>query len=422
LQVTGKLTPDLSKVYLEDRLSALNHMDILRTLLFEVDGEDAIKELPLGIHGGFGYDFVRQFETVPKLPQDSMSDVDYVFYLATRAFVVDHNIGKTYIVSVVPDQKFVAEAQGELSSLFNLLQQPFDFEYAPIQLGEFYSDTKEEDYLENVEKIKQRIFKGDAFQVQYGQLKTADFHGDSFHVYDSLKKLNPSPFMFYMRDQKGVLLGASPELSISVSFDEESKDRVIEITPIAGTKPRGRLAGKINKNIDQRYAMALQTDKKELAEHVMLIDLARNDVASIAKSGSTYVKESLTVKKFSHVQHLVSRVRGNLRDEYDAFTAYLATMNMGTLTGAPKPSALNIISEFEVNERGYYGGAFGFITHAGDMETAIVIRSMRIKDDKVYLRASAGIVADSIAEHEWQETEVKMRSCVVALEKAEKTS
>ena len=245
-------------------------------------------------------------------------------------------------------------------------------------------------------------------------MRSADFSGDAFAVYQQLKAVNPSPYSFFMRDHQGVLLGCSPELALRVTGDDK-KGRTVEIDPIAGTKPRGLFADGVDIHKDSRYEIALKLDEKELAEHVMLIDLARNDIASIAKPGTTIVKRALFIEKYSHVQHLVSEVMGALREDIDALTAYIATMNMGTLTGAPKPMAQQIIAAHEANGRGYFGGGFGVITFSGEMETAIVIRSLRFKRGKVYARAAAGIVADSVPESEYEETLHKMRATLQVL-------
>lgn len=401
--ISGVLKPDLAQVELQQRLLAVNHMSLLRALRFEL--ETTYPDLPLGLFGGFAYSMVRQYEHVPLAKQDLLHEEDYRFYLGTRVCIVDHARAKTYFISLqsAQDLKELVQAANDIKPLA----------FGAVSVGGFQSDTSVEDYLKNVERLKEHIFQGDIFQVQYGRSVSADFSGDAFKVYSVLKKLNPSPFMFYRVDPAGVLLAASPELALSV--EHHAQGRCVTITPIAGTKARGFINGVPDRELDQRYAISLQTDKKELAEHVMLIDLARNDIATIAKPCTTHVDESLIVKKYAHVQHLVSRVSGLLRDDIDELTAYLATMNMGTLTGAPKPMAMKLIAEFEKTERGYYGGGFGFITYRGELEMAIIIRAIRIKNGVAYLRACAGIVADSVPMSEYMETENKMRSTQAAL-------
>ena len=193
------------------------------------------------------------------------------------------------------------------------------------------------------------------------------------------------------------------------------KEKIVEIRPIAGTKPRGIVNNDIDKDLDSRYETELKIDEKELAEHTMLIDLARNDIAKVSKPGSRYVNEPFIVEKYSHVQHLVSNVKGTLKDDLDALHAYLASMNMGTLTGAPKIEAMKLIRQVEKTKRGFYGGAVGYITPNGDLDSAIVIRSMRLKDNKAYIRAGAGIVYDSIPKNEFEETEKKAKACLKAI-------
>ena len=221
--------------------------------------------------------------------------------------------------------------------------------------------------------------------------------------------------MFYINNDDDVLLGASPEMSLRIQGDE---NKVVEIRPIAGTKPRGLIGNKIDIDLDSRYETELKIDEKEISEHVMLVDLARNDVAKISKPGTRYVDEPFVVEKYSHVQHLVSNVRGILKDNLDALHAYLATMNMGTLTGAPKVEAMRLLRLYEKTKRGFYGGSVCYITPSGDFDSAIIIRSIRIKKNKAYVRAGAGIVHESIPESEFLETERKAMACLKAIELA----
>lgn len=218
--------------------------------------------------------------------------------------------------------------------------------------------------------------------------------------------------MFYINTPNTVLLGASPELNLRVSGTQE---RQVEIRPIAGTKPRGKINGKIDPDTDFRYEAELKLDRKELAEHMMLVDLARNDIARVAKKGSRIVTELLTVEKYESVMHLVSNVKGTLDDNYDALIAYLATMNMGTLTGAPKIEAMKIIRQLEKNKRGYYGGAVMYLTVDGQFDSCITIRSMQIKDHTAYIRAGGGVVYDSVPKTEFEETQHKANSCLRAV-------
>jgi anthranilate synthase component 1 len=219
--------------------------------------------------------------------------------------------------------------------------------------------------------------------------------------------------MFYLNTPNTILMGSSPELNLRVSG---TKKRSVEIRPIAGTKPRGKVNGRIDPDTDFRYEAELKLDRKELAEHIMLVDLARNDIARVAKPGSRVVTELLTVEKYASVQHLVSNVKGILAENLDALSAYLATMNMGTLTGAPKIEAMKLIRMLEKTKRGYYGGAVMYLTVDGQFDSCITIRSLQVKDHKAYIRVGAGIVHDSVPKTEFEETEHKANSCRHAVE------
>jgi anthranilate synthase component 1 len=221
--------------------------------------------------------------------------------------------------------------------------------------------------------------------------------------------------MFYLHTENTHLIGASPELNLRVSG---KKDRIVQIRPIAGTKPRGWVAGAIDPETDMRYEAELNLDHKELAEHMMLVDLARNDIARVSIPGSRLVNEMLTVERYESVMHLVSNVRGKLRPDLDALSAYLATMNMGTLTGAPKIEAMKIIRLLEKNKRGYYGGAVMYLTVDGQFDSCITIRSLQIRNRTAYIRVGAGIVHDSIPAAEFQETQHKAQSCLKAIRSA----
>jgi len=231
-------------------------------------------------------------------------------------------------------------------------------------------------------------------------------------VYRRLRELNPSPYMFYLNTPNTILLGSSPELNLRVSGTDT---RNVEIRPIAGTKPRGRVGKDIDADTDFRYEAELKLDRKELAEHMMLVDLARNDIARVAEPGSRVVTELLIAEKYASVQHLVSNVKGELAKELDALNAYLATMNMGTLTGAPKIEAMKLIRLYEKTKRGYYGGAVMYLTVDGQFDSCITIRSLQIKDHTAYVRVGAGIVHDSVPKTEFEETEHKADSCLRAV-------
>jgi anthranilate synthase component 1 len=412
-RIEGRLDTVLGQVCFDARLSSASHAGILRALLLDFEAPESEPPVPFGLFGCFAYDFVRQFEDVPRPRADVLGDPDYVFYLATRFFLTDHARRRTRLVSVIPGEGFEAEAEEDLARMTEAANDRSPLPAEECRAGEFRSDTSEGEFHEGVRFLKRAVAEGRVFQTVYGRMLDAEFHGSPFAAYRRLERCNPSPYLFYLRDERGALLGASPELAVRVSHDGDR--RLVELRPIAGTKPRGLVDGSVDPALDERYETALRSDAKELAEHTMLIDLARNDVASVSETGTTRLVRGFAVEKYSLVQHLVSTVRGTLRDGIDSLGAYLATMNMGTLTGAPKPEAMKLVSEVEKSARGFFGGGVGFLTAGGEMETAIVIRAMRILDDRVYVRAGAGIVADSIPGHEWTETERKARSCIQAL-------
>jgi anthranilate synthase component 1 len=275
------------------------------------------------------------------------------------------------------------------------------------------SDMIKDEYCDKVRILKRHIVNGDIFQCVLSRTISTDFQSEPLEVYRRLRQSNPSPYMFFIKSEDGILLGSSPERCIGVKGDNGIK--TVEIRPIAGTKPRGIINERLDKDLDNRFETELKLDPKELAEHTMLVDLARNDVAKVSVSGTRHVSEPFIVEKYSHVQHLVSSVSGILKPELDPLHAYLASMNMGTLTGAPKIEAMKLLREHEKNKRGFYGGSVFYITPSKDFDSAIVIRSMRLKGNRAYIRAGAGIVYDSIPEKEFDETERKASACINAL-------
>jgi len=449
--IKGKLKPKRGAVSEDERLKLKNHTDILRTIAFKFKPVSKPFIPYCGLFGAISYDFIDQFEDLPKNKKDILNDADYIFYFVDNLFMVDHKEQKTYFAAnalVTEDFDDVhAECISKIKNYRTLVSEKSNFENTDgknitngnntknkinknieninneynlnknkaISAVKFESDTSKEEFIETVSKIKKHILAGDVYQCVISRTISTEFNGDAFDIYRKLRDVNPSPYMFYINNSDGVVLGASPEMSLRVEGD---KKKIVEIRPIAGTKPRGISSGKIDMDLDSRYEIELKTDAKEIAEHTMLVDLARNDMARISKPGTRYVDEPYTIEKYSHVQHLVSNVRGVLKDDLDALHAYLATMNMGTLTGAPKVEAMKLIRLYEKTKRGFYGGAVGYLTPSGDMDSAILIRSIRVKDNKAYVRVGAGIVYDSNPESEFIETERKSKACLKAIEGA----
>ena len=273
---------------------------------------------------------------------------------------------------------------------------------------DYRSNFEKEDYLELVEQVKEYIRAGDIFQVVPSQRLEARTCADPASVYRALRVINPSPYMFYLRMDDLSLVGASPEVMVRV------EDRRITVRPIAGTRRRGE-----TEEEDEELEQELLSDPKERAEHTMLVDLGRNDVGRVAKFGSVQLDEVMAIEKYSHVMHIVSNVSGELEDHRTALDALKACLPAGTLSGAPKVRAMEIIDEFEPTKRGPYGGAVGYFDFSGNMDTCIAIRTIVMKGDRAYVQAGGGIVADSDPEAEFEETLNKARALLRAIEIAE---
>jgi len=416
--ITGRVRKVEKTVDEQSRLKSTNQMDVLRAVAFAFKLASKPFRVTCGLFGALSYDFIDQFEKLPPNKEDLLGNPDYELYFADNIFLMDHEHGQGYIIVnvVVTDEDrdvAVTEAQERFDYYSNLAR--FDVPEGRRYSGspvESCSDTSREEYEDMVKAAKRHIIDGDIFQVVLSRTRIEPCPDEPLDVYKRLRKLNPSPYMFYLNTADTVLMGSSPELNLRVSGDGV---RNVEIRPIAGTKPRGRMGQAIDADTDLRYEAELKLDRKELAEHMMLVDLARNDIARVAEPGSRVVTELLTVEKYESVQHLVSNVKGRLAERLDALNAYLATMNMGTLTGAPKIEAMKLIRLFEKTKRGYYGGAVMYLTVDGKFDSCITIRSLQIKEHTAYIRVGAGIVHDSIPKKEFEETEHKAGSCLRAI-------
>jgi anthranilate synthase component 1 len=272
-------------------------------------------------------------------------------------------------------------------------------------LKHFESNFKKEEYLEAVNKIKNYIKEGDVFQVVLAQDFYSKFDLNPFDLYRAIRKLNPSPYMYFLDLEECQVVGSSPEILVRLENDK------LTLRPIAGTRKRGKDPEEDKQNEDD-----LLNDPKELAEHLMLIDLGRNDVGRVSEIGSVKVTDKMVIEKYSHVMHIVSNVVGTLSKDLDYLDALKASLPAGTLSGAPKIRAMEIINELEPSSRGIYGGAIGYISWNGNVDTAIAIRTAVIKDKMIHVGAGAGIVADSIPENEWLECIQKSKAFVDALE------
>jgi anthranilate synthase component I len=417
--ITGTIPAGVGgKLDEQSRLKSVNQMDVLRAVAFAFKLASKPFRVTCGLIGALSYDFIDQFEKLPASEEDLLKNQDYELYFADNIFLVDHARKKGYaVVNVVV-------TNGDREELVKEVQQQFDY-YSTLtkasmpkahphkgKAAEGGTDTDQTAYEAMVKKAKLHIVDGDIFQVVLSRTIMEPCKDEPLDIYKRLRAMNPSPYMFYINTPRTTLIGSSPELNLRVSGLDK---RQVTIRPIAGTKPRGRVDGKLDPDTDFRYEAELKQDRKELAEHMMLVDLARNDIARVAESGTRVVTELLTVEKYASVQHLVSNVKGELRKGLDALSAYLATMNMGTLTGAPKIEAMKIIRQLERTKRGYYGGAVMYLTVDGQFDSCITIRSLQVVDGMAYIRAGGGIVHDSVPATEFEETQHKANSCLRAV-------
>ncbi|MGA2915646.1 MAG: anthranilate synthase component 1 [Sedimentisphaerales bacterium] len=417
-KITGQLSLDHDIIDEQSRLKAVNQMNVIRAVNFAFELSGKPFRVTCGLLGAISYDFIDQFEKLPPNESALLDVPDYEMYFADNIFLMDHKTGDAFVIvnAIITDgnrDEIAADAESCFEHYFKtakaLLPKPIKYT-GPLPNGG--TDTEQPKYEEMVRIAQKHIVDGDIFQVVPSRTIIEPCPDEPLDVYKRLRQLNPSPYMFYLNTPSTVLTGASPELNLRVSG---TKNRQVEIRPIAGTKPRGRVNGKIDPDTDFRYEAELKLDHKELAEHMMLVDLARNDIARVAQKGSRVVTELLVAEKYESVMHLVSNVKGTLSEELDALSAYLATMNMGTLTGAPKIEAMKIIRQLEKNKRGYYGGAVMYLTVDGQFDSCITIRALQVKDHVAYIRAGGGVVYDSVPKTEFQETQHKANSCLKAV-------
>ncbi len=360
-----------------------------------------------GLVGYFGYDTVRYIE--PRLGEcpnpDLINTPDILLMLSDEVVVFDNLSGKLFIVIHVDpaESKALEKGEARLNQLVQLLQQPVkrDAYTAPAEVKEedFVSGFTQEGFESAVEKAREYITAGDIMQVVLSQRMSIPFAAPPVDLYRALRCLNPSPYMFFLNLEDFFVVGSSPEILVRY------EDNKVTVRPIAGTRPRGK-----DEHEDKALEEDLLADPKELAEHLMLIDLGRNDVGRIAETGSVELTDKMVIERYSHVMHIVSNVEGQLKQGMSAMDALRATFPAGTVSGAPKIRAMEIIDELEPVKRGVYAGAVGYLGWNGNMDTAIAIRTAVIKDDTLHIQAGAGIVYDSVPRNEWNETMNKGRA------------
>lgn len=370
-----------------------------------------------GLAGYFGYDAVRYIEKKLEnsCPPDALGCPDILLLQCEEVAVIDNLSGKLYLIVYADPAQPEAYSRGK-KRLRELKEQLKYSVSAPVVRATEHHPAErsfaKDDYLKAVAEAKELIAAGDFMQVQVGQRIHKRYTESPLSLYRALRSLNPSPYMYYYNFGDFQVVGASPE--ILVRHEAVPEGHKVTIRPLAGTRPRGATPEK-----DKATEQELINDPKERAEHVMLIDLARNDIGRIAKTGTVKVTEAFAVERYSHVMHIVSNVEGILNDGMTNMDVLKATFPAGTLTGAPKVHAMEIIDRLEPTKRGIYGGACGYLSYAGDMDLAIAIRTAIVKDGMLYVQAAAGVVADSVPELEWKETEHKARALVRASELVE---
>jgi len=405
----------------KSRLLAINPFQGLR--LFNQLKNQTSHPFAVFLGGVFAFDMMSMTEQLPAVSNGDNTCPDFVYYLAETLVVIDHEAQSTEIIGNIFSGPQASEnlvtIRQRLTDIKNILAEQFVAREVPLdnpkEVNKVVSDISDEQFCNTVNQLKENIRAGDIFQVVPSRTFTLNC-SNTLNAYKALKQSNPSPYMFYLRDSDFCIFGASPESALKY----QHKNRQVEIYPIAGTRPRGfNSDGSISLDLDSRIELELRLDKKELAEHTMLVDLARNDIARVSQAGTRYVADLLKVDRYSHVMHLVSRVCGTLDLDLDALHAYQACMNMGTLSGAPKVKATQLIRAVEGKRRGSYGGAVGYLTGDGEMDTCIVIRSAFVKHGIAHVQAGAGVVYDSDPQSEANETKQKAQAVINAIQNAE---
>lgn len=353
-----------------------------------------------GAVGVVGYDVVRHYEKIGDVPKDEIGIPEVHFMMFEEMVVFDHLEQKIYLVGIaLLDDTNVDGLKMRLLKRKEEIQKGNDGERLPVSISSYEATMSKEDFIDKVKKAKEYIVEGDIFQVVLSQRLKATIEGDPFSFYRKLRVKNPSPYLYYFDFEDYIVAGASPE-----SLIKANNGKVIT-NPIAGTRPRGNTPEE-----DERLATELLLDEKELAEHRMLVDLGRNDVGRVSEFGSITLEKYMVIERYKHVMHIVSEVSGRLKSDYSPIDALIATLPAGTVSGAPKIRAMEIINELEDVKRGVYSGAVGYLSANGNMDFALAIRTMVIRDNQAFIQAGAGIVYDSVPETEYEETLHKLRA------------
>jgi anthranilate synthase component 1 len=397
------------------KMGAPSALDILRQVHAQVLLKNPNLLADFMLAGFFSYDFLDHFEDLPAAATDRFMVPDFLFFLPLTVVSIEHQSRQTRLLChSLGDELNLAEREKmAIATVEKALSIPLQ---QPAKLRNNVSihyqvDIDDEDFCDLIRQCQTSIKAGDVYQIVPSRMFSLSIK-DAVESYRNLRALNPSPYMFFVHTDEWTLFGASPETFIKV----DGGGKHVSIRPIAGTRERGlKSDGRIDIELDARLQASLCLDEKELAEHMMLVDLARNDIASVACAKTRQVKRLLGVDRFSHVMHLVSEVCGDIRPGLDALSAYQSSMNMGTLMGAPKVKAAQLLRQYEPSKRGFYGGAVGYINALGDMDTAIIIRSALVKNGVAFVRAGCGVVADSVPVLEAEETINKAMAVLKAI-------
>jgi len=406
----GKAETSLTADFRETTETSTDIMAALRGFIdaCKVDGMDGLPPMAAGAFGYLGYDMVRHVERLPE-PKPDPNGVPEAMLMRPGVVLIFDGV-RQEIILAAPARSGAKAANDLLDRIEETLDQPMPPSRpsdAPVEKINFASNTTKARYLEMVEKAKSYIHAGDIFQVVPSQRFSAPFERSPFAFYRALRRLNPSPFMFYVNFGDFQVSGSSPEILVRV------RKGVVTVRPIAGTLPRGATP-----ELDEANAQKLISDPKERAEHLMLLDLGRNDVGRVAARGTVEVTESFTIERYSHVMHIVSNVQGVLKDGEDMVSALAAGFPAGTTSGAPKIRAMEIITELEPHARGVYAGGVGYFGAGGDMDTCIALRTAVFKGGRIHVQAGGGVVFDSNPESEFQETIHKASALFRAAEEA----
>ena len=395
-----------------EKITHENPLDYIDSYLksFKIPEDVYLPRYSGGLAGYFGYETIQYIE--PKLAKNYLEDKlglpDVLLMLSDEVIVIDNVSGKLFLVNYIDPSLDNAyeNALKKIDALLAKLSKGIDLkDVSNFDHSEPVSEFGEDHYKEAVDKIKNYIYEGDVMQVVLSQRMSQPFKYNPLSLYRSLRSLNPSPYMFFYHMEDHFVVGASPEILVRL------ENKKVTVRPIAGTRPRGK-----DEASDTALEKDLLSDPKELAEHVQLMDLGRNDIGRVSRAGSVNVTDNMMIERYSHVMHIVSNVEGLLRENLSAMDVLKATFPAGTVSGAPKVRAMEIINELESSKRGVYAGAVGYLGFNGDMDVAIAIRTAVIKDNFLYVQAGAGIVADSIPQNEWDETKNKARAILRAVE------